>query len=81
MERIRHQHLRRTIGKREVNRQHQLVTRQEERKKRTEGMKYTRIKIPESMFPNRYTRGELPCAIEHGVRGTISILWNCCNKI
>jgi hypothetical protein len=31
--------------------------------------KYPNIPIPESMLPNRYVRGELPCTIEHGVSG------------
>lgn len=30
---------------------------------------HPRIPIPESMLPNRYLRGELPCTIEHGVSG------------
>lgn len=34
------------------------------------------IKIPESMLPNRYIRGELPCTIEHGNGGTY-LSWAC----
>jgi hypothetical protein len=34
------------------------------------------IKIPESMLPNRYIRGELPCTIEHG-NGGHYLSWAC----
>mmetsp|Transcript_27441 Transcript_27441/g.37832 ORF Transcript_27441/g.37832 Transcript_27441/m.37832 type:complete len:285 (-) Transcript_27441:103-957(-) len=33
------------------------------------------VKIPESMLPNRYIRGELPCTIEHGAVKYLS--WAC----
>ena len=34
-----------------------------------------KVKIPESMLPNRYIRGELPCTIEHGTEKYLS--WAC----
>lgn len=34
-----------------------------------------KVKIPESMLPNRYIRGELPCTIEHGAEKYLS--WAC----
>lgn len=30
-------------------------------------------KIPASLFPNRYRRGELPCSIEHGATGIVAV--------
>ena len=30
------------------------------------------IPIPASLFPNRYTRGELPCSVEHGGTGNMN---------
>lgn len=72
MERIRHQHLRRTVGKREVNRLHKENAVVEEKKKLNADMKKKHNpKIPPSLFPNRYARGELPCIIEHGTKGLI----------
>lgn len=38
--------------------------------------KVPQIKIPESMLPNRYVRGELPCTIEHGNGGNY-LSWAC----
>lgn len=38
--------------------------------------KAPQIKIPESMLPNRYLRGELPCTIEHGTSGHY-LSWAC----
>ena len=34
------------------------------------------VKVPESMLPNRYLRGELPCTIEHGTSGKY-LSWAC----
>jgi hypothetical protein len=42
---------------------------EKERKNLPKGPKYPQIPIPDSMLPNRYVRGELPCTIEHGVSG------------
>jgi hypothetical protein len=33
------------------------------------GSSLYQVKVPESMLPNRYQRGELPCTIEHGLSG------------
>lgn len=35
-----------------------------------------KISVPMSAFPNRYIRGELPCTIEHGVKGQY-LSWVC----
>lgn len=40
-----------------------------ERRNMPREQKYPKIPIAESMLPNRYIRGELPCTIEHGVSG------------
>lgn len=69
LERIRHNHIRRTVGKHEITKRTKIKQEIELKKARKEGMRHSLIKIPESMFPNRYLRGELPCTIEHGVRG------------
>jgi hypothetical protein len=69
LERIRQEHIKRTVGKQEVMRLTKVKTEIEEKKARRNGMKHAGPKIPDSMFPNRYLRGELPCTIEHGVRG------------
>lgn len=69
LERIRLNHIKRTVGKHEIMKRTKVKQEKELKKARKEGMKHTSIKIPESMFPNRYLRGELPCTIEHGVRG------------
>lgn len=37
--------------------------------------KIPKVKVPESMLPNRYLRGELPCTIEHGTFRYLS--WAC----
>jgi hypothetical protein len=70
LERIRQNHIKRTVGKQEVMRLTKVKTEIEQKRARKNGMKHPGIKIPASMFPDRYLRGELPCTIEHGVRGT-----------
>jgi hypothetical protein len=73
--RIRQQHGIRTIGQQEVTKR----IKQKEievAKKIVEERKKPRIKIPESMLPNRYIRGELPCTIEHGTSGKY-LSWAC----
>mmetsp|Transcript_14955 Transcript_14955/g.24927 ORF Transcript_14955/g.24927 Transcript_14955/m.24927 type:complete len:355 (+) Transcript_14955:59-1123(+) len=68
--RIRQNHRIKTEGKATVRSQ---VKAKEERilreQARNSGPTYPKIPIPESMLPNRYIRGELPCTIEHGVSG------------
>eukprot|EP01040_Poterioochromonas_malhamensis_P011100 gene11100-12096_t len=54
---------------------------QEKREKELRSMKREkkapRIKVPESMLPNRYVRGELPCTIEHGGSNGKYLSWAC----
>ena len=45
------------------------LVRENERRNMPREQKYPKIPIAESMLPNRYIRGELPCTIEHGVSG------------
>ena len=70
LERIRHQHIRRTIGKVEIRRLEKIKKEKAEKKETKKKLAPAGIKIAPSMFPNRYLRGELPCTIEHGVKGT-----------
>jgi hypothetical protein len=44
--------------------------------KKKQPRKLPKISVPQSMFPNRYIRGELPCTIEHGVKGQY-LSWAC----
>lgn len=57
-----------------------LIKKKEQAQKRKESKKkdkiYPSIKVPESMLPNRYIRGELPCTIEHGINGHY-LSWAC----
>jgi hypothetical protein len=76
LERIRLNHIKRTVGKQEIMKRTKMKQEVEQNKARKDGMKHSAIKIPESMFPNRYLRGELPCTIEHGVRG-LYLSWVC----
>jgi hypothetical protein len=76
LERIRLNHIKRTVGKQEIMKRTKVKQEIEQKKARKEGMRHSAIKIPESMFPNRYLRGELPCTIEHGVRG-LYLSWVC----
>lgn len=74
---IHQKHLLRTVGRRDVT---QLKKKQSEKRMERElqnaPKKYPSVKIPESLFPNRYVRGELPCTIEHGVSGHY-LSWAC----
>lgn len=47
-----------------------------EEKKERNTRHYPKINVPESMLPNRYIRGELPCTIEHGINGHY-LSWAC----
>jgi hypothetical protein len=57
-----------------------LVMKNEQAKKKKESKIKTKIypsiKVAESMLPNRYIRGELPCTIEHGINGHY-LSWAC----
>ncbi len=73
--RIRQQHGIKTTGQQEVKkriRQKEI----EEARRHIEERKKPNIKVPESMLPNRYVRGELPCTIEHGTSGKY-LSWAC----
>jgi Parkin co-regulated protein len=75
--RIRHHHLKRTHCKKVVNdvikaKKDEAIRLEERNRPR----KYPNVKIPESMLPNRYIRGELPCTIEHGISGHY-LSWAC----
>mmetsp|Transcript_16382 Transcript_16382/g.24694 ORF Transcript_16382/g.24694 Transcript_16382/m.24694 type:complete len:345 (+) Transcript_16382:196-1230(+) len=76
LERIRHQHIRRTVGKVEIAKRNKVKNDKAAKKAVKEQMRHSGIKIAPSMFPNRYLRGELPCTIEHGVRG-LYLSWVC----
>lgn len=73
--RIRQNHGIRTTGQQEVKRQIKEKELAELRKQKPE-RKIPQIRIPESMLPNRYVRGELPCTIEHGTSGKY-LSWAC----
>ena len=72
MLRIRLQNLKNTLAKRQVD---QIIKEKEDRaalKAYRESRRVRvlpKLKVPESMLPNRYERGELPCTIEHGLSG------------
>lgn len=47
------------------------------KRKQKEASKLSSIHhVPQSFFPNRYLRGELPCTIEHGANGNF-LSWAC----
>jgi hypothetical protein len=72
---IRQQHQIRTNGRSEV--QQKMKAREDEELRRQKPEKKPPVvKIPESMLPNRYLRGELPCTIEHGTAGKY-LSWAC----
>ena len=77
--RIRHQNVKNIIGKKIISEKikckEDKLKSIEERKLKNE-KKYPKISIPESMLPNRYIRGELPCTIEHGTGGHY-LSWAC----
>jgi len=72
MLRIRLENLKRTLATRKVE---SIIKEKEEKEARRvyrESRKVRvlpKVKVPESMLPNRYQRGELPCTIEHGLSG------------
>lgn len=73
--RIRQEHAIRSDGASIVK---SKIKKKEERERRMQKKepKYPSIPIPESMLPNRYVRGELPCTIEHGINGKY-LSWAC----
>lgn len=75
--RIRHEHLQKTIGRHAID---QRIKAKKEREdyiiQKSKPRDYPKVVIPPSMFPNRYTRGELPCTIEHGINGHY-LSWAC----
>lgn len=73
--RIRQQHLLNTDGKSEVRRRTKAIREAEELRERN-AKKIPKVKVPPSMLPNRYQRGELPCTIEHGSSGKY-LSWAC----
>jgi len=80
LERIRMQHLARTTGKSIVTARKQKaeqdVAKAEAKARRSTRTIFPSVKVPSSMFPQRYQRGELPCSIEHGVKGWY-LSWVC----
>ena len=80
LERIRFSHTLRTVGKKilddERTRQEQTKKLQEKKKMRGKRTSFPKLSVPASMFPNRYIRGELPCTIEHGIKGWY-LSWVC----
>lgn len=73
---IRQQFLIHTNGRYEVQRKLENKRLEELRNQKKE-KKVPKIKIPESMLPNRYLRGELPCTIEHGGANGKYLSWAC----
>lgn len=77
--RIRHQNVRNVIGKKiiadKIKSNEDKLQAIEERKAKSI-KKFPKLRIPESMLPNRYIRGELPCTIEHGTGGHY-LSWAC----
>ena len=77
--RIRHQNVKNITGKKiiadKVKSKEDKIKAVEDRKAKFE-RKFPKISIPESMLPNRYIRGELPCTIEHGTGGHY-LSWAC----
>lgn len=77
LELIHHRHLQRTVCKREVSKRLQDIEDVKTKKeKKAQGRKLPQLVVPESMLPNRYLRGELPCNIEHGTKGHY-LSWVC----
>ena len=69
---IRLENIKRTTCKREIARVVKGKEDREVERAAREARKVRilpKIKVPASMLPNRYTRGELPCTIEHGLSG------------
>lgn len=70
--RIRLENVQKTVCKREISRAIKAKEEREAERAHKESRKVRvlpKIKVPASMLPNRYERGELPCTIEHGLSG------------
>lgn len=77
--RIRQDHAVKTIGRDEIRRHVRAKTLEQERKEakaKARERHVPDVKVPPSMLPNRYLRGELPCTIEHGSSG-LYLSWAC----
>ena len=73
---LRRQNLSRQLVKWEMDQQRQVQQDSTSAPKKKNPRKLPQIEVPASMFPNRYARGELPCTIEHGVKGQY-LSWAC----
>ena len=73
---LRKQNLNRLLVKWEKEQQRQSKEEPLAAPKKRSVRKLPEIEVPSSMFPNRYARGELPCTIEHGVKGQY-LSWAC----
>ena len=78
LEVLRHKILEKTLVKLENQYQEKLKieTQTLNDKKQRKNRKLPHIEVPASTFPHRYVRGELPCTIEHGVKGQY-LSWVC----
>jgi hypothetical protein len=73
--RIRQSQKLKTTGRNEIKELIKLREIEKNKKmKRPKGVPF--VSVPESMLPNRYIRGELPCTIEHG-KGGRYLSWAC----
>ena len=80
LERIRMSHTLRTAGKKILESKQRLeddkAAKAVAKAKRGKRTAFPKCTVPASMFPNRYIRGELPCTIEHGLKGWY-LSWVC----
>ncbi len=80
LDRIRMEHALRTHGKKMLQARKEAevkrIAAEEQKKRRGKRSIFPKVTVPASMLPNRYTRGELPCSIEHGVKGWY-LSWVC----
>lgn len=70
--RIRQENVQKTVCKREISRAIKAKEEREAERAYKESRKVRtlpKLKVPASMLPSRYERGELPCTIEHGLTG------------
>lgn len=71
---IRRNHCLVSIGKPAVRKWVKQLEHEEFLRSRRQ-KKIPKVRVPESMLPNRYIRGELPCTVEHGTNKYLS--WAC----
>ena len=73
LEAIRHRHTVKHHAKEEIEHRNKLEAARKQHEeiiaKKKAGKVFPTVSVPASMFPNRYVRGELPCTIEHGIKG------------